>query len=59
MSDFLFLDTSVLVEYLVDGEKAGIAEEILLGPWAFLTSPTVYREAIGALALIIGRENSE
>ncbi|ASJ02797.1 nucleotide-binding protein [Thermococcus profundus] len=56
MSGLLFIDTSVLVEYLVDGEKAGVAEEILLGSWVFLTSPTVYREALGALALIVGRE---
>ena len=56
MSDLLFIDTSVLVEYLVDGEKANIAEEILSSSWAFLTSPTVYREALGALALIVGRK---
>lgn len=59
MSDLLFLDTSVIVEYLVDGEKAGVAEEIMLGSWAFLTSstvPTVYRESLSALALIVGRE---
>lgn len=56
MSDLLFIDTSVLVEYLVDGEKADVAEEILSGSWAFLISPTVYRETLGALALIVGRE---
>ncbi len=56
MSDLLFIDASVIVEYLVDGAKADVAEEILSGPWAFLTSPTVYREALGALALIVGRE---
>ena len=56
MSDLLFIDTSVFVEYLLDGTRAEIAEEILAGPWAFLTSPTVYRETLGALALIVGRD---
>lgn len=56
MSDLLFIDTSVLVEYLVDGEKAEVAEEILSSSWTFLTSSTVYRETLGALALIVGRK---
>lgn len=56
MSDFLFFDISVFVEYFVDGEKVGIVEEILLGFWVFLMFFIVYREVIGVLVFIIGRE---
>ncbi|WP_456396083.1 PIN domain-containing protein [Thermococcus sp.] len=56
MRDVVFLDTSVIVEYILNGEKADVAESILLSEHTTVTSTLVYREALGAIAMAFGRK---
>ncbi|NJE61288.1 PIN domain-containing protein [Thermococcus sp. 21S7] len=56
MKDVIFIDTSVIVEYILNGESADAAEMVLLGGDTKVTSMLVYRESLGALAMAFGRE---
>jgi len=56
LKDVVFIDTSVIVEYLLNGPKADFAERVLTGGSTNVTSTLVYRESLGALAMAFGRE---
>ncbi|AEK72197.1 nucleic acid-binding protein [Thermococcus sp. 4557] len=56
MKDVIFIDTSVIVEYILNGKDADAAEMILLSGDTKVTSMLVYRESLGALAMAFGRE---
>lgn len=56
MKDVIFIDTSVIVEYILDGKDADTAEIILLRGDTKVASMLVYRESLGALAMAFGRE---
>ncbi|WP_456423434.1 PIN domain-containing protein [Thermococcus sp.] len=56
MRDVVFIDTSIIVEYLLNGPKADFAEIVLSGHSTNVTSTMVYRESLGALAMVFGRE---
>ncbi|CAD5244249.1 PIN domain-containing protein [Thermococcus camini] len=56
MKDVVFIDTSIIVEYLLNGPKADFAEIVLSASSTNVTSTIVYRESLGALAMAFGRE---
>ncbi|NJE00836.1 PIN domain-containing protein [Thermococcus sp. JdF3] len=56
MRDVVFIDTSILVEYILNGPNADFAEMVLSGPSTSVTSTIVYRESLGALAMAFGRQ---
>ncbi|QDA31533.1 PIN domain-containing protein [Thermococcus indicus] len=47
MKDVVFIDTSIIVEYLLNGPKADFAEIVLSGSSTNVTSTMVYRESQG------------
>ena len=56
MKDVVFIDTSIIVEYILNGPKADFAEIVLSASSTNVTSTIVYRESLGALAMALGRE---